>query len=247
MWCVIRDSFFFIHGSVQCWNRLVTNSRGKGHSKARGKRDGRLHGKRPGGAPSSRGHWGWRHRSRSGCTLIPRGSLWKQNEMVNCTCVQIAGFIYELDGQQGLRQEFFQGMALGDSRWGLPTQTNYPIFGRFNGQNERIFGPEGGGHAPLAYACLRPCRSVTVHASSDAGDVWILTSHFYKGLCNQWQGQTILPTLTREIVPVKWLKSRLRTCDPPAAQRYQRKVVSPFPEYYLPTPLRYILSLFPSI
>ena len=56
---------------------------------------------------------------------------------------------------QGRRQEFFQGRALGGSRGGLPAIFQFPgggggstpIFGRFNGQNERIFRP-GGGHGP---------------------------------------------------------------------------------------------------
>ena len=169
---------FFIHGLVQCWNRLVTNSRGKGHSKVHGKRDGRLQGKHPDGAPSSRGHWGWRHRSRSGCTLIPRGSLWKQNEMVNCTCVQIAGFIYELDGQQGLRQEFFQGMALGDSRWGLPTQPTTRFLVASMVKMKEFSGQRGGGMPPLpmpAYALVGQLQS-TRHLMQEMYGYWRHTS-----------------------------------------------------------------------
>ena len=78
--------------------------------------------------------------------------------------------------KQGRRQEYFKGRALGGSRGGLPSYSSIsrggswtPIFGRFNGQNERIFGP---GACPLAYACLRPWSKVK-------------TTHVYKNDNNQ--------------------------------------------------------------
>ena len=55
-------------------------------------------------------------------------------------------------GLSGVPGEGFPAIFQFPGGWGGST----PIFGCFNGQNERIFGP--GGMAPLAYACLRPSR-----------------------------------------------------------------------------------------
>ena len=69
---------------------------------------------------------------------------------------------------QGRRQEFFQMRAPGESRGELPAifqipgggGGSTPMFGGFNGQNERIFGPGGRG-SPLPMAAYGPmvmCR-----------------------------------------------------------------------------------------
>ena len=81
------------------------------------------------------------------------------NETVKLAIRNRRGLKYVI---QGRRQKFFQGRALGGSRGGLPSHFpisrgggSTPIFGRFNGQNERIFRPGGGPCPPLpmpAYA-----------------------------------------------------------------------------------------------
>ena len=72
---------------------------------------------------------------------------------------------------QGRRQEFFDGRALGGFREGLPSHFaifmgwgSSPIFGRFNGQNEKNFTARGGmPNLPMpAYALVRLVSNIKI-------------------------------------------------------------------------------------
>ena len=65
-------------------------------------------------------------------------------DVIPMTTVRSVGRNFSRGGLPGAREPFYSFQVV--------ARCSTPIFGRFNGQNERIFGP-GGGHDP-PYQCL---------------------------------------------------------------------------------------------